>query len=589
MDNRSEGNREKKKRTPLPIIIAVIVLVVILVLIMQLVNRYTPSKENMDLNEYYVLTSEEDTAIILNNEISSEKAVTKNGIVYLKYDTVHDWINERFYWDANENLLLYTTESDVVTVETGSTEYKVTKEKNSENYVIFYTDTDQAYIAAEFVKKYSNMQYNAYTNPNRIVITTNFENRETLETKKATQLRYQGGIKSPILAELTKGQSVYLLTEEENWYKAATEDGYIGYVKKNKTTGNITSREMTSDYQAPEFSHILKDTKINLGWHQVTSTEANSSVTSVLNNAKEINVISPTWFYLNDNEGNLMSLASAEYVEYCHQNGVEVWALVSNLENPDVDSTEVLTHTSKRTNMVNQLIASAIQNNFDGINVDFEALSSDVGDGYIQFIRELSLKCENNGIILSVDNYVPSEYTAFYNRREQANYADYLIIMAYDEHFGGSEEEGSTASLPFVEKGVKDNFTEGVPAEQLILGIPFYTRVWCETPKGDAGDDVDAAQEDYLPYTVTSKAVGMREAANMIQLNGAEMIWLEEEGQYYAEYQNEGNTYKIWLEDATSIEKKLAVMKDNQLAGAAFWKLGFEDASLWNTIVKYMD
>ena len=191
-----------------------------------------------------------------------------------------------------------------------------------------------------------------------------------------------------------------------------------------------------------------------MAWHQVTTKEANNNVANVIAATKGLNVISPTWFYLNDNDGNLMDLASTDYVDYCHSQGIDVWALVNNLENDEADSTEVLTHTSKRKKMANQLIAAAIQYNLDGINLDFEALPQEAGDAYVQFIRELSLKCENNGIILSVDNYVPMEYNRFYNRREQANFADYIIIMGYDEHYAGSDE-GSVASIGFVEEGIK--------------------------------------------------------------------------------------------------------------------------------------
>lgn len=281
-----------------------------------------------------------------------------------------------------------------------------------------------------------------------------------------------------------------------------------------------------------------------------------------------------------------MNLASKEYVDYCHSQGVEVWALVSNLENKEVDTTNVLTHTSKRTNMVNQLIAAAIQYDFDGINVDFEAIETEAGEGYIQFIRELSLKCENNGIILSVDNYVPTEYTAFYNRSEQANFADYVIIMGYDEHYAGSDE-GSVASIGFVRDGIKNTLKE-VPAEQTILAAPFFTRIWKETPKA-ASDDVEAAAEDYVPYELTSQASSMEESWNMVSENGAEASWSEEDGQYYAEYVNGGETYKVWLEDAESMELRLKAASESKLAGMAFWKLGLEQSRIWDTILKYMN
>lgn len=577
---------ERRKRMQSVILIAAVLIVIILVLIIgKVVDKYSPSKERQDLEEYYNITEKSQVAIVLNDKMISQQAVVKDGMVYIDYETLHDVFNERFYWDGNENVLLYTTPTDVVTASASSSDYYITKEKKTEDYIIVYANADTAYIAMDYVKKYTDLDYAVYKEPNRMVVTTDWSDDITVTVKKDTQLRYRGGIKSPILADLEKGNTLTLLKSGENWDKVVTKDGMVGYVL-SKRLGKKEQKHHNHKAKKEKFSHISKEGKINMAWHQVTTEEANSTVAKVLSNTKGLNVISPTWFYLNDNEGNLINLASAEYVEYCHSQGVEVWALVSNLENDEVDSTEVLTHTSKRTNMINQLIAAAIQFNFDGINVDFEALGSEAGEGYIQFIRELSLKCENNGIILSVDNYVPTEYTAFYNRKEQANFADYIIMMGYDEHYAGSDE-GSVASIGFVKQGIADTLKE-VPAKQLILAAPLYTRVWAETPK-EAGDDVDAASEDYVPYDLSSQAVGMQEAWNMVSVNGVEPVWSEEDGQYYAEYVNEDVTYKIWLEDEKSIELKLEAAMDKDLAGVSFWKLGFEDSTLWDTILKYLN
>lgn len=578
-----------KKRKLLPVVLTavVLILIILIIIVSKLIDKYSPSKERMDLKEYYSITQDADVSIVSNHALLEQKAVYKEGTVYLDYKTVQEIFNSRFYWDANENVLLYTTPTDVVSAAASSKDYYVTKEKKSENYTIVYADANTAYIAIDYIEKFTNMQHELFEDPNRVAITTIWDDYTTVPVKKDTQIRYKGGIKSPILADVDKGTTLFLLEEGKDWDKVATENGIIGYARAKKL-GKKEMKSYDHKYEEPVFSHIQKDGKINMAFHQVTSQDANASLNKVLSNTKGLNVISPTWFYLNDNEGNLQSFANTDYVNYCHQNNVEVWALVSNLENDQVDTNEVLSYTSKRTNLVNQLIASAIQYNFDGINVDFEALSSDVGDDYIQFIRELSLKCENNGIVLSVDNYVPTEYTAFYDRAEQANFADYVIIMGYDEHYAGSEEAGSVASIGFVTKGITDTLAE-VPANQTILAAPFYTRVWIHTPKEETGDTAEAASNDYVPYDLTSQAVGMQEAFNMARENGVEPTWSEEDGQYYAEYVNEGKTYKIWLEDATSMEKRLQAASENGLAGMAFWKLGFEEASLWDTIIKYIN
>ncbi|MBR5635768.1 MAG: glycosyl hydrolase family 18, partial [Pseudobutyrivibrio sp.] len=319
------------------------------------------------------------------------------------------------------------------------------------------------------------------------------------------------------------------------------------------------------------YNHISIGNDISLLWHQVTSQAANGDIANVLANSGNVKVISPTWFYLNDNKGGIASIASSNYVSICHSNNVQVWGLVSNLENPDVDTTTVLNTTSARDTLVNNLIAQAITYGLDGINVDIEQLAAEAGDGYIQFIKELSIKCEKNDIILSVDNYVPTASSGVYNRKEQAKYADYVVIMGYDEHYGGSQEAGSVASLGWVEEGVKATLDE-VPAEQVILGMPFYCRVWEINTEGN----------------VSSTAYGMNAIQSYLRTNGVATAWDDSVGQFYGEYAKGDVTYKIWVEDETSIEEKLKVMDKYNLAGGAFWKKGFDTTGVWNIIAKYL-
>lgn len=584
------------KRKIIPFIAAAILIfvVILFMLLGSIIEKYTPTKERQELTDYYQMTSEDEVAIILNNEVLTTHGRLIDGIVYLDFNTVHDNINSRFYWDSNENKLLYTTATDLISADAESTSYYVTKEVRSLDHVIVKADASTAYIAIDFIKQYSDLSYEFYDSPNRVVMTSSWGDYAVASVKKGTEIRYQGGIKSPILADTEKGMEVTVLEPNETWTKVATTDGIIGYIK-SKSLGNTSTKTLTSDYVAEEFTHIKKDFKINMGWHQVTNATANNNISNIISGTKGLNVISPTWFYLNDNNGNIASLASSDYVNYCHQNGVEVWALVSNLENADVSTTEVLSYTSRRENLINNLISAAIQYNFDGINVDFESLEAAAGASYIQFIRELSLKCANNGLVLSVDNYVPTDYTAFYNRAEQAVFADYVIVMAYDEHYSGSETAGPVASIGFVSEGVANTLLE-VPADQIILGMPFYTRVWMEKPVDDgtgasseSTDNTEASTDSYSLFNLESYATNMTEIQNLISANGVSPVWSDEAGQYYVEYVNDGVTYKIWVEDAASLEEKLKVLQTNQLAGGAFWKLGLESASVWDTIIKYIN
>ncbi len=569
----------KKKILPIVAAISFIIVVLLFILLGKVIERYTPSKDWQDLSEHYNVVSDEDVAIIYNNELMEAKAKLIDGVVYLSLDTVKDYINDRFYWDSNESILRYATADDLVSVPAESTNYTITKDSHSSDHIIVKSEADTAYIAVDFVKQYSDFSYEIYENPNRILITTVWGDYTYTSAKKDTEIRVLGGIKSPILAEAEKGMDLRVLEVMETWTEVMTEDGIIGYVK-SKNLGKTFTKTFTSDYTPEEYTHIVKDFEINMAWHQVISRSANSNVSTILQNSKGINVLSPTWFYLKDDNGGIGSVASSDYVSYCHQQGVEVWALVSNfgakdqgLDNPDL--TTILTHTSSRDNLVNNLISSAIQYNLDGINVDFESVDPAVGDSYIQFIRELSLKCANNGIVLSVDNYVPTAYTAFYDRAEQALFADYICVMAYDEYYGGSSEAGPTASLKYVREGIEKTLEE-VPAEQVILGMPFYTRVWCLTST-DEGDKL------------TSYAAGMREQQNLVSVNGATPVWIESLGQYYVEYENGNSLYRMWMEDTASLEQKLSAMDSYGLAGGAFWKLGLEQSTIWDTVIKYIN
>lgn len=575
----------KKKALPVLVVCALIVIIVAITGISALIKKYTPSKERQELSEYYNLTSEDQVAIILNNEVIETTAKMIGDHVYIDYQFVHDSLNPRFYWDANENILLYATARDLISAEADSNSYLVTKSSIDYGRPIVKATSDSAYIDLDFVKEYSDFTYEYFSDPNRIIVYNTWGNYEVATVRRNTHIRVKGGIKSPILADVKEKDQLCVLEVGDNWTKVMTNDGVVGYVQGKRLSGT-TEDTRSSDYEPEVFAHITKDFEICMAWHQMTTRAVNSDVASVLASTKGINVISPTWFYLNDNNGGIADLGSTDYVNYCHSQGVEVWALVSNLENSDVDTTYVLTHTSTRQNLVNQIVSVAIQYNLDGINLDFEALNrEEVGDAYIQFVRELSIKCENNGIVLSIDNYVPTSYTSFYNRGEQANFADYVVIMGYDEHYAGSDE-GSVSSLGWVRQGVIDTLAE-VPANQVILGMPFYTRVWALTPDEEAGDndDIDAN----ILYSVSSQVYGMRSANNLLADYGVEKQWLEDSGQNYAEFESEGITYKVWLEDSASAEARLKLMDEYELAGASFWKLGFETSDVWDTIIKYIN
>ena len=587
---RRSSRRRKRRRTG--VVIAAIL--VIFILLIGLAGgtiywiKYGPTKETYDLNKYFGITAKSQMGVTINNDVLDAQALTDSGNAYLSYDFVQEYISDRFYWDSNENILLYTLPKDMVKVTADSKDYSVSDTVNSEDYTIVKTEGDTTYIALDFLQKYANFDYKVYKNPARVVITSKFGKCQTAKVKKDTQVRTLGGVKSPVLEEVKKGDKLTVLEDVSDWKKVCTQSGIVGYIQKSKL--NDIQQETTSrEFEEPDYTGIQKDYKINLVWHQVTSEEANAGIEDALADTKGLNTISPTWFSVADNSGNLNSIASADYVNYAHQCGLEVWALLDNFDQ-NVDDMELLSHTSSRENLENQLVNAALQNGIDGINVDFEQIPTDVGEHYIQFIRELSVKCRTNNLVLSVDNYVPKGYNTHYHREEQGVMADYVIIMGYDEHFAGSYEAGSVASYDYVKEGIEETLRD-VPAAKVINAVPFYTRLWNETPKTEeelAGEQGTEAAN--YPMNVTSEALGMEEAAQRVSEAGATATWDDTVKQNYAEWTgDDGSTYKIWLEDASSLEVKLGLMKDNKLAGTAAWKLGFETSDIWDLIQRYVN
>lgn len=543
----------KKQYMPAVIVCILILLLAVAGIGAAVIKKYIPTKERMDLNEYYGQAAEGEAVIVLGTEIMEERAVTSNGQTFLPLELVNNRLNQRYYWDSGNSQILYATPSELQTYPAS---------ENGETEV--WLREGAVYLSLPFVQKYTDMDVYVGENPSRVIIQNQFTGVNTATVKKDTYVRYRGGIKSPVLTQTSQGDTLIYMKEYEEWVQVATMDGYIGFVKKEDISP-AEIRDFEREFQAEEYQHLSMDVPVNLSWHQVTSAEANSYFADAVANVSGVNVISPTWFYLTDTAGNIADISSADYVQQAHDRGMKVWGLIDNFT-ADVSTTDTLSQLSSRQNIISQLMAAAERVKLDGINIDFETLSEEAGPHFLQFLREISIECHKRNLVLSVDNPVPEDFTSHYDRGEQGEVVDYVIIMGYDEHYVGSEEAGSVASLPWVEKGVADTLTE-VPAERTILAIPFYTRLWKTT--GGA---------------LTSEAIGMDQAQNVLAENQAEPIWDGSVGQNKASFEKEGSSYDIWLEDAQSIAEKVKLIPKYKLAGVAQWKLGFENSSIWQVI-----
>ena len=384
------------------------------------------------------------------------------------------------------------------------------------------------------------------------------------EKKGGIRIRTEDNKKAKVL---TVANSVYLLESGEEWSKVMSHEGYVGYAANSELGGQ---KALAFAENAPEYTSISRDHKISLGWHQMTYASGNDALGERLGVATGLNVISPTWFTVADTEGNITSLASAAYVQQAHDAGVEVWGLIDNFTNK-IDMTAFMSNTAARTNMINQLITQAMTCGMDGINLDFESIKADQAVYYTELIRELSIACRKNGLVFSIDDPVP-KFSSHYNRSVQGQVADYVIIMGYDENTAGSEKAGSNASLNFVAEGIEQTLKE-VPASKVINAMPFYTRLWIES---------------YDNGALECQTLGMTDANAYAREKGMDIYWDAASGQNIAELDTEQNLQKMWLEDDKSLEEKLKLLNTYQLAGGAFWKLGFESSEIWTLIGQYL-
>ena len=544
-----------KKHMPVLVVCLLIVLVSLIGGAVYGINKLIPTSKQMDLTEYYGQNADGEASLVAGTQKLEQKALISGDEVYIPLDVVNGYLNQRYYWDSANKKILYATPTSL-------TEEAASDQPGGNVWLKEST----VYLKLDYVKKYTDIDSYIYKDPARIAIQYKFSNVQTVTVKKDTVIRYRGGIKSKILTKTAKDTVLRLMNEGEDWDQVATDDGYIGYIQKKKVSAADTT-DYKRSFKAEAYSYFTMDEPVNLAWHQVTSTDANNYFADTTQNMTGVNVISPTWFSVSDNDGNVSSLASGEYVMQAHEKGLKVWGLVDNFSE-NMSTTTVLSNTAARQNLENQLVTYALKAGLDGINVDFESLSEDVGIHFLQFLRELSIQCHENNLVLSVDNPVPEDFTSHYDRAEQGKVVDYVIIMGYDEHYVGSDA-GSVASLPWVEQGVKDTLAE-VPAKRTILAIPFYTRLWKTTDGG----------------ALTSEAIGMDQAQQAISDNGAETYWDKTTSQNYGTYEGDGATYQIWLEDSKSIAEKVKFIPKYKLAGVAEWKLGFENSGIWSVITE---
>ena len=556
-----------RKRIKGIIIAAAAAGLVVIVAAMFVIVRYTPTKEKMSGYKYFDIDKNTDKVLVMiDGESYPDTGINIDGRLYLPQEFIADNINVGFYYDKESDATLYSDTSYIYAFKKNQNDYS---DDTGKIYTMDYSvirDVDgECFIAWDYVAERTDCEYQYASEPDRLNVTLKSEAKQCVTAGKKTAVRYRGGIKSPVLEYVSKGDRLEYVDDIDEWIKVTTVSGYTGYVKKSEVSD--TFEYVREQKAVEEHNFLLKNEKITLAWFQVSGTAGNSSIDNNMSTISGVNVIAPTWYSVTDESGNMSSYASADFVSKMHQRGIDVWALVSDFDT-NVDFAQLYSSKAARTNMVNKLVGEAKSYGFDGINLDYENIKSAYAKDYLQFVRELSVACERNGIVLSTDNYKPEAYNRCYNLKEQSKFVDYVIVMAYDDHYAGTDA-GSVASLPFVKEAVEDT-VQLVGKEHVIAGIPFYTRIWTTTDGN-----------------TTSRAVGMQAAIDQLNSDGQVALWNDDCGQYVASYTVGSSTRQIWFEEEKSIEAKMQVIQQENTAGVACWKLGLEKSTVWSVISQY--
>ncbi|CAG7587418.1 hypothetical protein PEPTYR26121_00573 [Peptoniphilus tyrrelliae] len=385
------------------------------------------------------------------------------------------------------------------------------------------------------------------------------------KTTKEVFLREDSSKRSPIIKKLPEGEKLYVYGEKSKFYKVRMPEGYAGYVLKEDVDDNFEKVNLASSRKN------ISKSPINLTWDYTYAEHSDEKV----NQIKSINgldIIIPTWFSIRNGNGDMIDRGNLNYIKKYNELGVDVWAYLDNSFNPDITH-EALSNENTRKKVIDKTLELCKKYNMKGINIDFEHTKIEDRDNITAFVNEFREKAGDDFIItVDVTPQISSDVTKEpYDRKALAEVSDYIVVMAYDQHWGSSDEAGSVAQYKWVEGSINVLF-RNVPNRKMILGVPLYTRLWKESNG-----------------KVTSKTISMNEVVNIIASKGLNPIWDKDSQQNYVEYEENGSTYKIWIEDANSLEKKVSLVNKYNLAGVGSWRLGFETQNIWDIISKELD
>lgn len=513
----------------------------------------------------------EETVLVIGNQKIGEGyvQVEARGIL-IAVETLQTYLDSSFFWDEQEKTAVITTTDRVVHMYSD----RLTAEVNLRPMELQFPLRDvegTLYLPLLFLADFYNLVVSYYPETNTVVVDRTTEPAYLAEIKsQGARLREGPGLRYPFLAMLNPGDFVRLEDDQGGWCLVRTASGLTGYLPRRRISvqGAYPYPEIPPTGEKGKGKKLLHSPLV-MTWE---FTYPNPDV-NLIPEMPSLQVVSPTWFHLRDGQGNLRNLADPAYVRWAGERGYQVWALVTNSFDPGITA-EVLSSSALRRKVIAQLLIYARLYELDGLNLDFENFHFTYRELYTQLVRELAPLCAEEGLVLSVNVSMISEepyWSKGFDRTGLAAAADYIALMAYDEHWATSPVPGPVASLPWVEKGVRQVLKE-VPAEKLILGVPFYTRLWQVEDLAGGGE------------SVSSKSFSMERAEQILAGKNTRLGWDSRALQNLAEYTEGASVYKAWLEDADSMKQRLELVNRYRLAGVAGWRRGLEKPEIWELI-----
>lgn len=544
----------------------VIMGLIIIVLVALVASRFIPVGDMVDPLTYFDEFQGNDYNLVYEDQRVGLRDPVKiiDGNVYISYEVIDNYLDTILFYDDAEKVMTITDVKNVLRLYPNKDEGLLNGKKVKVNYILKEIN-GKLYVPADLLKDKAGIEVIS-GEENKLFILDNIANKKDVATiKRITSVRTRPLQKTTVLKNLKKGEKVVVFSIEDGFARIRSEQGIIGYIPENNMSDIVTAEGININSEESWPSNPLGE-KVKLVWDQMTVQTAGDWNSTKYSRITEANVIAPTWFQFADDKGNLSDLGNKAYVDNAHARGLKVWALLShNFTEPELTGT-VLSSTTKRQHVINQLIEKAKIYGYDGVNIDIENIQTQTSKVWVQFMRELYPQLKNAGIVVTVDVYMPSDWSSHYERAKIANLCDYFIVMAYDQHHLGSEKAGSVAEIPWVEEGVKKNLEE-VPNDKLVLGIPFYTRLWKETESG----------LETRSYTMSAAEAKVKEWGVAPTLDA-------QSGQLYAEKQVEDGLYKIWLENSDTIADRIQIVNTYNLAGYGAWKLGLETLDCWDSL-----